>query len=715
MNVTHSKENSVCPWPGPVPYTESEAEQFFGRSQEVLRLLDLIERQQLNVLIALSGVGKSSLLQAGLVPALRYLREEGREFGPVLLIRDWARLHETSAAALVAQGISNAIEDLVKRTAGAESRLRQDVRKLARVPCPVFKSLQGSTDAALGELVGYVGQLCSATGSLVLILDQAEELFGSGLSEPNRDLEEEALRIMGTLFQQEKKLKILLSLREEYLGRINRLARDVDGLDRRIFRLDPMPQETAKDILLKAGEITGSTVAFESEEVARTILSWLIGADEDPLSIDIQKPVDLLRLQALLVGIFHFAAAAEHDSAILIDEDLLASFKEAFEKRAGRKLRPRELARQALENHIERLLDEAETTEPPKGPGRKLMKRTLVRMAPWLSSPGGFKRHIAAEELIFNAIRDDLEALNPSGRPELIRSEILRLFQARQGNFGVTMHKSEQSFLSGDARAHRWEPREAATMLVRAALEVLDLLCLRYVLKPSQGRSTIMYELVHDGLGPALFEWAERERLRLADTLASIVSRRGETFRWHEIEDRTLEEVSWLGCNLEDVVIRRTQFVRCDLTGAVFFGCSFEDCVFEDCDLRGSVFRQGSWKNVRWVSCRADSSLFQASDWEQVRIESSVVDNSTWVALRLVGTLEIEDSSLQFAQIGRLKIEGDGTFTFRIRGSDLQNALLEERHVEVDEESNENGMVRRRSRPIAPRRGALSKEGDQAE
>ena len=58
-------------------------------------------------------------------------------------------------------------------------------------------------------------------------------------------------------------------------------------------------------------------------------------------------------------------------------------------------------------------------------------------------------------------------------------------------------------------------------MLVRAAFEVLDLLSERYVLKASQGRAAVTYELVHDGFGPALFEWAERERLKLSDTLAS--------------------------------------------------------------------------------------------------------------------------------------------------------------------------------------------------
>lgn len=59
------------PWPGLMPFTEEARAFFHGRDAEVEELLRLIKRQTLTVLFGLSGLGKSSLLHAGLFPRLR--------------------------------------------------------------------------------------------------------------------------------------------------------------------------------------------------------------------------------------------------------------------------------------------------------------------------------------------------------------------------------------------------------------------------------------------------------------------------------------------------------------------------------------------------------------------------------------------------------------------------------------------------------------------
>jgi uncharacterized protein YjbI with pentapeptide repeats len=694
-----------CPWPGPVPYTEDDAERFFGRANEVRRLLDLLARQQLNILIALSGIGKSSLLQAGLVPALRYLRESGRDVGPVLLVRDWASLREISPAALLVQAIHHEILRLVEQTGPAADKLiRQDVRKLARVPSPSNEPLQTGDEMALAQLVDYVHQLCTATGGLVLIIDQAEELLGSGLPGPDQELEREVIRVIGTLFQKEKRLKILLSLREEYLGRLSLLSRDVDGLDRRIFRLDPMPASTVGDVLLAAAEITQNKVTFEDQRVVDTVLGWLGDGDDDG-----QSSVDLLRLQALLIGIFRRAREEAPGAPVFINRALLDDFKEAVELRVGRQIAPRELAKQALENHIERLLADVQVAEPPAGPDLQLMRRVLVRMTPWLSSPSGFKRHANAVELVFNAVRDDLEVLDIESSSEEIRGAISKILQQPTGPLEIDFGKSGQEFLSGDALIHGWSVQGTARMLVNATLAILDLLCHSSVLKSSRGKADITYELVHDGFGPALFEWAERQRSAFADTLASVVSRRGEAFRWRIIEAQTVREVSWLGCNLNDTLIRNVRFEGCGLRGSIFTNCVLENCVFDDCDLRGSVFKDGSWTDVHWKSSRGNSTLFVGTKWNgAIFFESTILDNATLADLCLTGEVKVADSSLQFSQIASFRTEQGGFVSMEISGSDLQNALLEERRAVLSEDCNDLGVLRQRGMPTVPRRGPLA-------
>ena len=59
------------PWPGLASFTEDARGFFFGREKETDELSRLVRRQTLTVLFGQSGLGKSSLIQAGLFPILR--------------------------------------------------------------------------------------------------------------------------------------------------------------------------------------------------------------------------------------------------------------------------------------------------------------------------------------------------------------------------------------------------------------------------------------------------------------------------------------------------------------------------------------------------------------------------------------------------------------------------------------------------------------------
>ncbi len=59
------------PWPGLLPFSEASERYFHGREAEAEHLLRLVQRQTLTVLFGKSGLGKTSLLLAGLFPRLR--------------------------------------------------------------------------------------------------------------------------------------------------------------------------------------------------------------------------------------------------------------------------------------------------------------------------------------------------------------------------------------------------------------------------------------------------------------------------------------------------------------------------------------------------------------------------------------------------------------------------------------------------------------------
>jgi len=61
------------PWPGLRAFTENDREFFLGREAEAAELLGLVQRKPVVVLYGQSGLGKTSLLQAGLIPELKRL------------------------------------------------------------------------------------------------------------------------------------------------------------------------------------------------------------------------------------------------------------------------------------------------------------------------------------------------------------------------------------------------------------------------------------------------------------------------------------------------------------------------------------------------------------------------------------------------------------------------------------------------------------------
>src|SRR5271165_4023266 len=61
---------AVEPFPGPRPFTREESGIFKGRAREARDLRDMLLSYQLVVLHSHSGSGKSSLVNAGLIPLL---------------------------------------------------------------------------------------------------------------------------------------------------------------------------------------------------------------------------------------------------------------------------------------------------------------------------------------------------------------------------------------------------------------------------------------------------------------------------------------------------------------------------------------------------------------------------------------------------------------------------------------------------------------------
>ena len=143
------------PWLGLDAFTEELSDYFYGRTDEAEELFRRVKREPLTVLFGTSGLGKTSLVRAGLFPALR---AEG--FLPVYIRLD----HEPTAKAFILQ---------------VKAALTEAIRA-ARIAQPTLPE----ADETLWEffhrdslhLQTWNGQPLTP----VLVIDQFEELFTLG-------------------------------------------------------------------------------------------------------------------------------------------------------------------------------------------------------------------------------------------------------------------------------------------------------------------------------------------------------------------------------------------------------------------------------------------------------------------------------------------------------------------------------------------------------
>ena len=274
------------PWPSLHAFTEDNQEFFRGRDREVEELVRRIRRDVLTVLFGISGLGKTSLLQAGVFPAL-----SDADFVPILIRLD----HEASDVDVVEQ-IRAAI-----------------VRRLEVPPEIARKDFSGGE--SLWSLFHRRDVSALRRGDknvrIVLVFDQFEEIFTRWLSSPEAEtsrrhflselaslvenrppeelkarLERDASIVSDYDFASEN-CRVVISLREDYLPHLEELKGRLPSVMENRFRLTPMDQQQALEAILGPGR------EIIDESVAREVIAFLgAGETNDPGQYQARMEID---------------------------------------------------------------------------------------------------------------------------------------------------------------------------------------------------------------------------------------------------------------------------------------------------------------------------------------------------------------------------------------------------------------------------------------
>ena len=261
------------PWPGLLPFTEDARAFFHGRETETSELTRLIAREPLTVLFGQSGLGKSSLLNAGVFPRLRragylpiYLRLNLDANAPPLIDQVWLVLKDECARHEVAATAARPGDSLWKYLHRLDTRVRNPHGR------PV---------------------------TLVLAFDQFEELFTLGRQTAEQNARcHTFLQELGELIENRlppsleaeltahpahlddfdllrQNLKIVFAFREDYLAEFESLKTLIRPIMQNRMRLTPMTGSRAAQAIKQAGaEKIGDAVGAR-------IVRFVAGAGRD--------------------------------------------------------------------------------------------------------------------------------------------------------------------------------------------------------------------------------------------------------------------------------------------------------------------------------------------------------------------------------------------------------------------------------------------------
>ncbi|MEO7500123.1 MAG: hypothetical protein ABIX11_11070, partial [Casimicrobiaceae bacterium] len=304
------------PWLGLASFTEETRAYFYGREDEIGELCRRVQRKLLTILFGQSGLGKTSILRAGIVPRLRpdgycpvYVRiDYSPESPPPSEQIKQAIFRATQAQGQWTQvGVAEAGESLWEFLHHRDDILR-DASGKTLIPLLIFDQFEELFTLAQGDEFGRQ----RAAQFIEDLADLVENRAPKAL-EAKMDADESAVEKFDF---SRSDYRILIALREDYLAHLEGLKSAMPSISQNRMRLARMTGAQALSAVMKPG---GKLV---SEEVAGAIVRFIAGGAELP-NAEVEPA-----LLSLICRELNNARIAQHRREI--SADLLAGSRETI-------------------------------------------------------------------------------------------------------------------------------------------------------------------------------------------------------------------------------------------------------------------------------------------------------------------------------------------------------------------------------------------------
>lgn len=233
-------------WLGLRSYNESDASIFYGRSAEINKICNAISYNDFTIIYGPSGIGKTSIIKAGVFPKMI-----ATNYFPVYIRFDHS--NSLSYAEQVCNGIVLAAHDRNISIVQTRDYIKKDYGSIWEyLHCNEFWD-------------------CNDYPAIPLIvIDQFEELFTLGVYNENGvesffeellclcndkypDYVRDVIEHQHILYPRNIQLRVVLSIREDFLARIEKYAEDIPSLRHNRISIQILNEEQAMEIIMSTG------------------------------------------------------------------------------------------------------------------------------------------------------------------------------------------------------------------------------------------------------------------------------------------------------------------------------------------------------------------------------------------------------------------------------------------------------------------------------
>lgn len=278
------------PYVGPVPFGTEQRDYFFGRETEAETLLSLAISERVVLFYAQSGAGKSSLINAEIIPRL-----EKKDYEVLPVVRVGGELpSDLPTTELDNVYVFNTLWCLSKGTRKYKPLCNKSLTSFVNDTLPNKKEIQRW-----------------------LIFDQMEEILTTYPDQ--REKRKNFFTQLKHLLEKDFLLSVIMVMREDHIAGLDNYVSLLPGRLSTRFRMERLRQDAAVEAICRPAEKAGRVFAAGvAEHLVRDLSLERASADEKPIPGDYVEPV---QLQVVCYNMWKSLDAVKSEDDKIITQD----------------------------------------------------------------------------------------------------------------------------------------------------------------------------------------------------------------------------------------------------------------------------------------------------------------------------------------------------------------------------------------------------------